>query len=265
MSLTRTRQDGPLRVYLAGKMRVDLPRNADVDDNWWGEGPEVEWRKRVTDWGSLDADEWSEFPPSPIRIPGIDAVATGPVMVTDNHGCDYHVREMCRAAVRSSDLVFAWIDATTCYGTLVEIGWAEAWGIEIAIAAPPFVGEGHHPLHDMWFVAGAVPSRDWVQTKTDPVEALTEVLHRHPRCNRARVLARMTYREYLQTPEWQERRGEALMRAQGRCQVCNKPYNLDVHHRTYERRGAEAPDDLTVLCRTCHATFHGRLSPSAAD
>ena len=50
----------------------------------------------------------------------------------------------------------------------------------------------------------------------------------------------MPYRSYLQTPEWQAKRGRALQRAGYRCQVCTGSGGpLDVHHRTYARRGAE--------------------------
>jgi 5-methylcytosine-specific restriction endonuclease McrA len=69
----------------------------------------------------------------------------------------------------------------------------------------------------------------------------------------------MPYREYLQTPEWQDRRRAALTRADRRCQVCNRSNRaLHVHHRTYERRGAELETDLTVLCDQCHALYHGK-------
>jgi HNH endonuclease len=70
------------------------------------------------------------------------------------------------------------------------------------------------------------------------------------------------YDEYLQTCEWYETRAAARVRAGERCQVCNRSGPLDVHHRTYERRGQEREDDLTVLCRECHELFHryGRLS-----
>lgn len=62
--------------------------------------------------------------------------------------------------------------------------------------------------------------------------------------------------EYLRSPHWRSTRLGALERAGHRCQVCNAAQRLDVHHRTYERLGRERPEDLTVLCRTCHETFH---------
>jgi chromosomal replication initiation ATPase DnaA len=74
--------------------------------------------------------------------------------------------------------------------------------------------------------------------------------------DRITELRTMPYDQYLLTPEWQERRKQALLRAQYRCQVCNSTERLHVHHRTYERRGAEEAGDLTVLCRDCHELYH---------
>lgn len=74
----------------------------------------------------------------------------------------------------------------------------------------------------------------------------------------------MPYRDYLRTSEWTARRTAALRRAGYRCQVCNRRDRLDVHHRTYERRGREAPEDLLVLCRDCHDRYHDRL-PRLSD
>lgn len=65
------------------------------------------------------------------------------------------------------------------------------------------------------------------------------------------------YGAYLRSPEWRVRARKALVRAGHRCQICNTRGQLDVHHRTYKRLGREWPEDLTVLCRTCHDLFHG--------
>lgn len=74
---------------------------------------------------------------------------------------------------------------------------------------------------------------------------------------RKRALRAMPYKEYLQTPHWKRKRQEKLRIASHRCQVCNSgSTTLDVHHRTYERRGDELDEDLIVLCRTCHDIFH---------
>ena len=81
--------------------------------------------------------------------------------------------------------------------------------------------------------------------------------------HRERELHTMPYQEYLQTPEWKARRQAALKRADRCCQVCNQDKTqLNVHHRTYDRRGYERDEDLIVLCRDCHDLFHkqGKLA-----
>jgi 5-methylcytosine-specific restriction endonuclease McrA len=64
------------------------------------------------------------------------------------------------------------------------------------------------------------------------------------------------YDNYLRSEHWQQVREDALSRARRRCQVCNSPDELHVHHRTYERLGFERAGDVTVLCRGCHKLFH---------
>ena len=81
---------------------------------------------------------------------------------------------------------------------------------------------------------------------------------------RISALRCMPYQEYLRTPEWLARREQAVAFAEGRCQLCNQAGELHVHHRTYERRGAELPKDLIVLCAHCHALFHDKLPDSAS-
>jgi hypothetical protein len=71
-------------------------------------------------------------------------------------------------------------------------------------------------------------------------------------------LRSMPYQDYLQTPEWGERASDALQRAGHRCQVCQRNRECHVHHRTYQRRGAELPADLIVLCDECLA-LHQRM------
>ena len=65
-----------------------------------------------------------------------------------------------------------------------------------------------------------------------------------------------SYAEYLATAWWRQRRAQHLEAIGHRCQLCNATGALDVHHRTYERLGAEASADLLALCRTCHERFH---------
>jgi len=70
-------------------------------------------------------------------------------------------------------------------------------------------------------------------------------------------LKSMDYDLYLKTEEWQVTRLRAIENAQGKCQGCGAlGIELHVHHKTYERRGEELPDDLIVLCKECHAKHH---------
>jgi 5-methylcytosine-specific restriction endonuclease McrA len=77
----------------------------------------------------------------------------------------------------------------------------------------------------------------------------------HITLNKLKVLP---YHEYLQTPHWIKLRDEHLKRSKYRCQICNKSGKLNVHHRTYERKGEEDYNDLVTLCEDCHILFHNQ-------
>jgi restriction endonuclease Mrr len=67
----------------------------------------------------------------------------------------------------------------------------------------------------------------------------------------------MPYRLYLRTPEWRRTRAAALLRAGNACSLdVTHTEGLEVHHRTYERLGAELITDLVVLCHACHRLHH---------
>ena len=75
--------------------------------------------------------------------------------------------------------------------------------------------------------------------------------------DRLSTLQALPYRAYLRTPEWRRARAAALERAGYSCSMdVTHTEQLDVHHRTYERLGAELATDLTVLCRPCHQLHH---------
>jgi len=66
----------------------------------------------------------------------------------------------------------------------------------------------------------------------------------------------MPYAEYLKTTEWRRVRDRALKLAGYTCSRCQSPRELQVHHLTYARVGAEEDRDLEVLCRGCHLGHH---------
>ena len=70
---------------------------------------------------------------------------------------------------------------------------------------------------------------------------------------------RVAYSEYLKSPWWRNHvRRQALDRAGYRCDVCRATQGLEVHHVSYENLGREQPEDVLVLCCTCHATEHNK-------
>lgn len=98
------------------------------------------------------------------------------------------------------------------------------------------------------------PTSGW----EDIARVLDDELH-DERWERQTVLRTADYREYLASPEWQERRNTKLQQAGHRCELCGSENRLEVHHRTYERRGNERLSDLIALCHACHGRFHGRV------
>lgn len=64
------------------------------------------------------------------------------------------------------------------------------------------------------------------------------------------------YLAYLNSTDWRRRRNAALQRVGWRCERCGRKRDLNVHHKTYERLGAENPEDLEVLCVDCHEGEH---------
>lgn len=90
-----------------------------------------------------------------------------------------HARRLCLAAIQQSDIVFAWFDDATAYGTIAEIGLASGLDKRIIIAVPvcpmkdEYVPRGHQGpffcdcmLHGQtWFVTG-LPGVEVIQAET---------------------------------------------------------------------------------------------------
>jgi 5-methylcytosine-specific restriction endonuclease McrA len=68
---------------------------------------------------------------------------------------------------------------------------------------------------------------------------------------------REEYHQYLQTPQWAERRALVLKRSAGLCEGCRLASAEQVHHTTYAHCGNEFLWELVAICRDCHERFHG--------
>jgi 5-methylcytosine-specific restriction endonuclease McrA len=134
------------------------------------------------------------------------------------------------------------------YATLVEHNLA--W----ALTQLKRDGLVENPRRGVWRLAGAA---------LEPVEPL---VGSRAAPDRLVELNTMAYREYLRTPEWRQVRAAALLRAGNACALdTTHTEDLEVHHRTYERRGAELPTDVIVLCRECHRVHHAAFGRPARD
>jgi restriction endonuclease Mrr len=84
-----------------------------------------------------------------------------------------------------------------------------------------------------------------------------------PAAKRLDELQRMSYEEYLQTPEWARTRADALQRAAQSCALdLTHTSDLDVRHRTKARLGAELATDLVVLCASCAERHQAEDEPA---
>lgn len=76
-------------------------------------------------------------------------------------------------------------------------------------------------------------------------------------------LRNMPYTSYLRSSWWQHVKREVLSEDHRMCQRCKRyqedyGFTLDVHHKTYKRRGMEKREDLETVCRDCHKSIHNR-------
>ena len=145
-----------LNVYLAGKISSKDWRQEliDIRNNFYG-NEKYKIRNRMT----LDYND--------------NITITGPFFLSCDHSC-YHgdnshgvglskrqydsygernifsekeVNDICLSQIRKSDVIFAYINSNSCYGTLYELGYAKSLGKKIII-----LFESGKLMKDMWFI-----------------------------------------------------------------------------------------------------------------
>lgn len=80
---------------------------------------------------------------------------------------EQEVYNICIEQIKKSDIVFAYIDATTCYGTLFELGYAASIGKDIII-----LYDYEFPSNDMWFINRAAKIIKHKNLKTTSVKEM---------------------------------------------------------------------------------------------
>ena len=65
------------------------------------------------------------------------------------------------------------------------------------------------------------------------------------------------YRNYLMSDEWKKKREHRIL-FDKQCQICGKPFDLNVHHMTYDNYPNELYTDLITVCKGCHAKIESQ-------
>ena len=73
---------------------------------------------------------------------------------------------------------------------------------------------------------------------------------------------RQGWRRHPNPQHWYNLKRRHLKRTGGRCPVCRRKVDLQLHHNTYIRWGRERMKDVCILCDRCHELFskNGRLA-----
>ena len=189
------------------------------------------------------------------------------------------VMQICLHQIHRSDMVFAYIDDLTCYGTLFEIGFAKSTGKTVIV-----MFDKQETADDMWFISegadvvfildskqcavhrntpyiqeythianliakGVTGACAWYVKGSDKTEEEGRFYATH--CD---LTDKERYQKYLETGWWQKIRTERLKIDCFRCVNCGTDKNLQVHHINYSRGWfhEDPRQDLITLCKKCH-------------
>lgn len=71
------------------------------------------------------------------------------------------------------------------------------------------------------------------------------------------------YLSYIASQEFKSLKVDLILVRGCKCEKCGKPgkdpRHLDLHHKTYKNLYNESPEDLILLCGTCHQIEHGLI------
>lgn len=305
-----------MRVYLAGKIsRDDWRKHIDGYRPFSLDASEIADDENEN---NIHLDDFvNHFGELPVisKYPFIQV--TGPFFLSCDHGCyhgekshgvgtvvwkDLHARgetwsgcsgysfsreevtQICIRQIRNADVVFAYIDDPTCYGTLFELGFAKSAGKFIAV-----MFNNKKMAEEMWFISACADVVYILDTKEFVVECSTYlegtthianliakgitgspawyVRNSEKTEEEGRFYAvncdlpnREKYQKYLETEWWQKIRTERLKIDGFKCVYCGADKNLQVHHTDYSKGWfhEDPRQDLITLCKNCHGKrVHG--------
>ena len=68
--------------------------------------------------------------------------------------------------------------------------------------------------------------------------------------------------KFLASKEWAVIRCDIFTVRGGKCEYCGSKRSLQIHHISYDNFGGnEEPEDLVILCSSCHMLEHGITKP----
>lgn len=80
--------------------------------------------------------------------------------------------------------------------------------------------------------------------------------------NKPRQIIR-SYKIYIKSPLWIKRKNRYFNRHGKKCEACNKPKYVTLHHMAYRQNYGDEPDsELVALCGRCHNEFHKQFGVS---
>ena len=190
------------RLYLAGKIRKNDWRHTICPG--LREVSQIQGNHVLNAFTDSDMPDWEEY-----DIPALGGAWTyvGPYFSGCDHGCTHGLRNpghaitggcildatrskdwahqtgyrnwvqaQCLEAIRRCDVFFAWIDNTTAYGTLTEIGYAKGIGKKTVVASAQGESYGlEGELDNLWF---AFEMADTTIFRNSPKAALQALDHR---------------------------------------------------------------------------------------
>lgn len=115
-------------------------------------------------------------------------------------------------------------------------------------------------LYELRDDRGHVADQWWIESFDYDGRAVEEMDRAYARIQRREESSeerhKREYRDYLQGDHWKTVKRMATEHYGGVCCLCGSKKQLNVHHRTYERRGHERLADVILLCDKCHTKFH---------
>jgi 5-methylcytosine-specific restriction endonuclease McrA len=64
------------------------------------------------------------------------------------------------------------------------------------------------------------------------------------------------YTQYINSIQWLAKRAQILKQRGNKCEECGTTQAIQVHHLHYRTFRHERPQDMKVLCKTCHELWH---------